>query len=396
MLALRGLTVLSKFLLIFVLTKKGSLSLQGEYTLILTTVSLVNLVLGFEIYNITNRQLAGKTLKHKDFYYLFANHFVSILVTYAFFSGLYFLFFSTLIPTENLTLILIILIFDHLNIEIFRLLLALKKQYLAYVLNFIKQGLWAIIIACLFFFSITEVSLESTLLMWSVFSVLSFILFLFFIPKINNLTKVKLELKFLFKNIRKAKWLIMCLIPYKVIELSDRYIIESYLGAEALGTYALIFQVLNAVNIIIYTIVITNVYSDIIYFSKTSMEHNLKAKYLSSVRVIKRIYIYTVPLAYVALIIVFKTLLIQIEPYHIIATVLLTIASYFFNAGILKKLVYIGNNNFKEIFNKTLISSIVFLIFAIVLIPPTGIVGAAASQLFGFATFYYLLKNDFQ
>jgi O-antigen/teichoic acid export membrane protein len=73
----------------------------------------------------------------------------------------------------------------------------------------------------------------------------------------------------------------------------------------------------------------------------------------------------------------------------------LTIASYFFNVGSLKKLVYIGNIKFREIFNKTLISSIVFLIAAIVLIPTVGIVGAAVSQLLGFATLYHLLKNDF-
>ena len=323
---------------------------------------------------------------------MFANHFVSIVFTYAFFLGLYVLFFSTLITVENLTLILIILIFDHLNIEIFRLLLSLKKQYLAYVLNFIKQGLWAIIIAPMFFFSFTEVSLKSTLSIWCFFSAFSFVLFLFFIPKIKNFASVKLDTKFMFKNIRKAKWLIMCLVPYKVIELSDRYLIEIYLGTEALGTYALIFQALNALNIIIYTLVITNVYSDIIYFSKTSMEQKLKVKYLSSVKGIKRIYIYIVPLTYVALIIVFKILLIQIEPYHITATVLLTISSYYFNAGILKKLVYIGVENFKEIFNKTLISSFVFVIVAIVLIPQIGIIGAASSQLLGFATFYYLLK----
>lgn len=389
MLILRVLTILSKVILVLIITKKGSLSIQGELTLIITTIAIINLLTGLETHNIVNRELVGKKLQSKHFSEVFSNHLSGIFLVNIGFAIIILPFFYDRI--FYYILIVVITICDHVNQEVFRALISVNKQLMAYFLNFLRQGTWAFIATGLFYFDIIDVSVNATLGLWAIFTSLTVFVFLVIYPQI--LFKVKFRKEKFINNIYNSRWLFLCLIPFKIIELSDRYFIEYFIGSVTLGTYSLLYQVINAMNILIFTVIISNEYANLTLLAKTKTFHDLLLV-LSKINVtIKKIYLYASPCAIIGVIIIFYILNIELNYSHIITIFILLLSSYLFNIALIRRIVYIGRNMFKDLFLITLLSSAVFLSLNFILVPMTGIMGASFSQLSAFYIFYLKSKN---
>ena len=86
---LRGVSILSRFLIVFFLTKEISLEFQGQYTLLNTTISILVIFLGLDLYVYITRQIIR--VQSNYIFFLKQLLFFNILIYVLFGVGLFFL-----------------------------------------------------------------------------------------------------------------------------------------------------------------------------------------------------------------------------------------------------------------------------------------------------------------
>ena len=144
-LALRGITLGSKFLLSIYLVKFLSLEANGEYGIFVATISMLTYVLGLDFYSFNNREIlqensseSGKKIKNQ--FFLFTLVYLLVLpLLYVF--GLF-----DFIGEKYILLFYLILIFDHISIELYRLLVVFSKPIQANMNLFLRTGIWILVL----------------------------------------------------------------------------------------------------------------------------------------------------------------------------------------------------------------------------------------------------------
>ena len=264
LLSLRGLGILSKFLLTFLITKKISLDFQGTFSLVSTTITLLVLFIGLDFYVYSNK-LTIKT-PSKAIFYLKNNLFFYLLV-YILVVPIFFLVFNSVIQDSSFSIILLIIVvaLEHLGQEFFRMYIALQKVYFANVLLFIRTGLWAIVVVGYLIFQNNEInlSINELLLCWAISAFISLILSFWYFPKINLFFRQKIDFTWIKNGIRVSSYMFLATVFLKVVEYSDRYIIDYFMNKEAVGIYTFYYQLANLGNVIIFTLYISFIYPKI-------------------------------------------------------------------------------------------------------------------------------------
>ena len=235
---IKGITLLGKLLLMVSIAKYLSLDDMGIYALIVAAISYAKFLLGFEFSYFSQRELL-RSEKH-NWVIMIRDQFVVFLFVYAIVLPLLLIiFYLHLIQWQYIVWFYVLLVLEHLNQEIFRLLVVLSKPVLANIVQFLNGGFWAFIFTFLVFF-------------WSGFRNLTTIWILWFAGGLLSLTIGA----FGFKNLQweimkysKTNWLwiktgIKTALPFlgiamalKAIEFADRFFIQYYNGESSVGIY---------------------------------------------------------------------------------------------------------------------------------------------------------------
>jgi len=361
----------------------------GLYSLIISSIYISLILIGFDIYLDANRKIIQKD-NIQDQSYILNNQIASYLPFYILFSIIIFFIPERIIPKEFIFLFFTISILEHINSEIFRLLLALRKTITANLLFFIRNALWPLVILILYYLNY-QLDIYTLLSYWIFASILALAIGLSFLGKIYEINFSLIDKTTIFKSYKFAFVFFIGTVAYKIVEFSDRYFIDYYLNKESVGVYSLYSQFGSVLNTIIFTIVISIGYPKLL---KAIYENNLKMIIKERNMMLTEIVIISL-LTLIGGYCFLNTLLDIINKplYHEYNFLfyLVIISNVIFNISYVYHFMMIGFQKDLTITKITVIGAGINILLNIILIPKIGITGAIYSKTIAF-TFILLSK----
>lgn len=223
--------MLVRLLFIAFLANKYDLSVLGEYALIITISIFFNFLCGLEI--ITG--IAKNILKNK-----LTNNYINIIFSWAVIATiLFYIGIKNLYKGDaSVELISIVLFLEFLSSELIRLLTLLSKNYLVIAIQFIKQVLWIPLFILYDSLMESKQILNIVMIFWVNGLLLSlivvFINFKEFRPKLVKLYSYK---NYIIRILQKLKYYLAVALIANLTIYSDRFFINSILGAKELGSF---------------------------------------------------------------------------------------------------------------------------------------------------------------
>ena len=354
----------------------------GLYSLIISSIYISLILIGFDIYLDCNRKIIQKE-EPKEQAFILNNQLASYIPFYFLFSIVIFFIPERIIPKEFIFLFFSVSIIEHLNSEIFRLLLALRKTVIANLLFFIRNGLWPLVILVLYYFNF-QFNISILLSYWLYASILALIIGLIFLRKKYKLDLSLIDKKTIIASYKYAFIFFIGTIAYKIVEFSDRYFIDYYLDKESVGVYSLYSQFGSVLNTIIFTIVISIGYPKLL---KAIYSNNLKQIVKERNNMLMEIVIISI-LTLLGGYLLLDTLLAIIDkPLYFkfdYLFYLVIISNIIFNLSYVYHFKMIGYQKDFKITILTLIGAAINIILNIILIQKYGIIGAIFSKTFAF------------
>ena len=237
-LALRGLTLLSRFLLSVLLARMLSPDQMGQYGLITAVLAFALLALGLEFYSHTLRELVPASPARRaqiigDQIALGAVTFlvVGLLSALAIWSGQF--------PSSLLPWFLLILATEHISLEATRILIITSRPIRAYIGVFLRGGVWVYVITVLMFTVPSSQSLETVLAWWALGGACSIIFAAFSLRELpwRELRNKRPDWAWIFAGLRAARPFMLTAAGGMTISYVDRFVIDAFVGREALGIY---------------------------------------------------------------------------------------------------------------------------------------------------------------
>lgn len=251
----RGISILSKFILVGFLAKKLSLNDYGSFQLVSYFILISTTVLGLEYYNLTNRKIP----KVKNAKKVYQNHLSFFLTIGPFALIAQILLFLVLFPKELITLPNIIFIVciglcDYIAQEVYRYLM-INKSFRRGNKQLIYKSSFLLILLLIFSILYKELYFSQVLVLMVISYILLVILALYSFSK--TLIKFdKKDFKLLSreqfkKNVKAVLPFLILVFFLKGIEFLDKFVIGKTLGLEETGIYSFIFTVASTIHIFI-------------------------------------------------------------------------------------------------------------------------------------------------
>lgn len=246
--SLRGVTLLSKFLLVFVMAKYLPPSILGMYGLLVVTIAYSMYPLGFEFYTFSSRELVQTDIRERA--QKLKNQASLHLVLYVFIMPfLLLLFYYGLLPWSLAPFFFLLVALEHLNQEAMRLLIALQYQLISSVALFFRQGIWALIFVVLMFLYPEFRKLEYLLIGWIIGGFFALCLSASVLLKISETqwrSLKKTEWDWVWNGVRVALPLFVATLSLNFITTADRYWFADLQGDNNLGAYVFYISITSA------------------------------------------------------------------------------------------------------------------------------------------------------
>lgn len=398
-LSLRALAMAAKFILILFIGKHLSIGTLGEYGLFTATITLSLYVLGLDFYAYSTREIIAASRDNRIC--LIKDQFVLYLLMYVIFLPLLIVvFLSHMLSWKYLVYFYIILIFEHLSQELFRIFIAINEPLFANAMLFVRSGIW--VYTLLILWQMDAMQVEDLTPVWRGWAAGAFLSVLFAVMKLKNdlggpgdwkrvdwrwvVTGVKLSIPFLIAT-----------IAYKVIEFSDRYMIEYFIDTEKVGIYTFFSGVANVVYISVFTLVTMHYYPRLIeehqteqfgLFERTTKLFARKTLYGSLLFSVIMAFMISPVLSYLG----------KAELQDSIGTLwILIVANVVLNLSSISHYVLYAAKEDKILRNSAVAGAVTNIVLNLILIRFYGIAGAAAATAASFALIwmlkhYYSLK----
>ncbi|MGH1968213.1 hypothetical protein ACRCKK_07590, partial [Acinetobacter baumannii] len=262
-LSIRALTLLGKFILLFYMAKFLNPEEVGVYGLFVVLVSYSLYAVGFDFYTFSTRELVlkdktewGGFLKSQSFLIIFA--YIVILPIILFLA-------SYSIPIKWLFFLGLLIVLEHLNQELMRLLIIDKKTVLANNLLFIRSGLWCYLIIGCMIFSLVEKQLDNILYAWIGFDLIALIMGWLALKKglvFNKSQQIQIE--WLKSGLKICVPLLISTLILRAITTVDRLWLEQLEGLKVIAAYSLFIGLTNAIISFLETGVFSFIYPKMI------------------------------------------------------------------------------------------------------------------------------------
>lgn len=244
--ALRGMTLASKFMLIFLLARFLEPAELGIYGLLVATIGYALYLLGFDFYSFTTRELLkcdrsewGGVLKGQVA--------VSAILYMIFLPLLSLIFLKGLLPLSLAVWFFVLLVLEHINQELGRLLIAISEQLLAAVVLFLRSGVWAVAVTLLMYVDPGTRNLDFVLGAWTLggFAALLLGIHRIYQLKVGGWRK-SVDWGWVGKGLKIAIPLLVATLAIRGVFTLDRYWFEAMVGLEVLGAYVLFMGISSA------------------------------------------------------------------------------------------------------------------------------------------------------
>ncbi|EIH9369703.1 lipopolysaccharide biosynthesis protein [Escherichia coli] len=236
--SIRASTMLSRFMLMFIIAKHLPDEDMGMYGLFTSAIvfSLYAVGLDFYIYSTrelinTNKVVWGQFLKTQ-----------SVLVTLLYLTYipfLIFLFYFDYLPWKVFLYFIIILIFEHICQELQRIIIAAHKPLAANLGLFARSGLWPIFFIPLFYWGVIPRSLDYLFIAWIIGNVIS-IIFYFYILMEMRISGWKNEIQWtwLMDGIKVSIVFLIGTLALRFSSVIERFWLQELTTLKIVGVYS--------------------------------------------------------------------------------------------------------------------------------------------------------------
>lgn len=392
-LSLRFLSMGGRFLLIFFIGKYFSTEDLGLYGIFFTTVTLALFLIGFDFYTFSNREVLYA--KEEDRLTLLRNQLVFYGITYTvFLLPLLLIFFYHVLPMHYILLFYIILLFEHLSQELYRLFTILSEPIFANWLLFLRSGSWiyALIVFFLMMPSVNQ-SLDMIFWGWVIGSGVSVVVGFAKIFKLyKGHTLQPLKRSWFVAGLKVCSFYFFSTIALKTIEFANRYMIEYWCDLKSVGIFTFYSQIANMINVVIFTLFLMIVYPKLIVAvnqGEVSEYNRLK------LFIMKKVGIYSSILGVFTAVLIHPILyFINKQEYYqeIFTFYVLILSNIFLNISLVYHYVLYAFKKDRSLFIATTVCAVFSVLFNLVFIALFGIKGAAFALLLSYVTLTLMKK----
>lgn len=240
---LRSATLGARFIFIFFLSKYLDPALLGYYGIFTASVGYALYFVGLDFYTYVSREII-KTPANKRGQLLKGQAALSALLYIALFPVILLLLFQAKWPSHLVWWFMPILFLEHFNQEISRLLNVLSEQLTSSVIQFIRQGSWAIAIGFLMTVNPSARDLDLIIASWAVAGVVAAGIGIWKLNLLNtNGWHLPVDWAWVIKGIKVSILLLLATLALRGVNTFDRYLLEAMSGIEAVGAYVLFLGV---------------------------------------------------------------------------------------------------------------------------------------------------------
>lgn len=244
--ALRGMTLISKFLLIFFLARFLEPADLGVYGLLAATITYSLYLVGFDFYTYTTRELL-KCSRDQWGSFLKAQGALTLILYAIFLPLLGLVFFKGLLPYDVIGWFFVLLLLEHLTQELGRLLVAVSDQLYASLVLLLRSGLWAILVTGVMFVDTDARTLNMVLGAWSLGSATALVLGCYRVKRMElSGWRRKVDWLWVSKGLKVALALLIATLAVRSLFTLDRYWVQHLVGLEILGAYVLFMGICSA------------------------------------------------------------------------------------------------------------------------------------------------------
>lgn len=244
-------TLGARFVFVFFLAKYLDASSVGYYGLFTATVGYVLYFSGMDFYVYVTREILAAPKEQRG----------RMLKGQAALSGLIYL---ALIPVVLVFLsitewpgylvwwFLPILLLEHFNQEVSRLLVALSEQVFASIVLFVRQGSWVIAIALLMPGHVDSRSLDVVMGLWSCAGIAAAALGIWKVRRLQiGGWEAAIDWGWVRRGIAVSGALLLATLALRGVQTLDRYWLEALVGIELVGAYVLFLGIAGAMMVFI-------------------------------------------------------------------------------------------------------------------------------------------------
>lgn len=377
---IRGLTILSRFILLFCLGKFFSTEDLGTYGIFYTTVNLCLMTLGLDFYTFSNREVLYA--EEKDRLSVLRNQLLFYVFTYAvFLFPMLLIFTSGVISFKYIVFFYIILVFEHLSQEFYRLFTILSFPILANWLLFLRNGLWVVVLIIVYLlFQLDDYSLSYVFIGWLFGSGLSVVIgFYKIISLYGGHPLSKIRKSWFYEGIRISSLYFLATIALITIENLNKYLIKYWCGLSKVGVFTFFSQIANIINVIVFTLFIMVIYPKLV---SAVNENDQESFFRLSATLRKKAIISSVSVGALLILFIFPVLyLINKQEYYsdLPTFYVLVISNVFLNVSLVYHYVLYAFKKDRLLLYSTLIGAVSSVALNLVFIKYFSILGAALS-----------------
>jgi O-antigen/teichoic acid export membrane protein len=247
-LGIRASTLVTKFLLVFVLAKLLQPAEFGLYGLIFASISFLVYLLGCDFYKYANRELIVASQPDRS----------GMLRDQAVFYGLSYLvglplglllFFYEILPWSIFLWFVLLLILEHLGREVSRILTCLSQQLPAALTLFLRAGAWVLVLMPMMWFMPALRQLEWVFAAWAAGLLISIVYGCLKIkPSIAWHRRAPINWQWLSTGFKKSLPFAVGTLALTGIPTFDRYLLEVFSSRETLAAYVLFAGIANVMR----------------------------------------------------------------------------------------------------------------------------------------------------
>ena len=390
-LILRGISLVSKFFLMFVMARLLSPEELGIWGLMNLSISISIILVGLDFYHFNAREILA--VESSQYVYYIKDQFVLHLSSYLFFLPLLsILFIVEILPWKYMLWFYLIFVFEHFSEELNRILVVLSKSAVANLSLFFRTGFWVYIII---YFLIEEPDLRELPTIWFgwvIGIILSIILACYALRKLpwNIIFEKSVDWGRIKKGISISLPLLVATLAFVTMQHLDRIFLKIYYSEAEVGVFTFFFNIANVAQVAIFTGVIMIIYPKLIEsFQKKDFD-----QYKLSMRKMMKGIVLGLAILIIGELILIKPVLKLVNKeifndnlnifYLMLVNTSLLAISYIPHYSL-----FVRKMDFSIIFS-TLVALVVAVIANFILVPAYGMVGAAFSTMTGFAVILIL------
>lgn len=245
---LRAITLASKFALVIAIARFLAPAELGLYGLLVATISYALYPVGLDFYTFSTREILKSN--RSSWGAIFKNQIVLIVILYVLVLPLLLLLFiERALPWNFALLFFVLVVLEHLNQELYRILVVVSEQLRATAILFIRQGAWALAIIALMVVDHRQRTLTVVLEFWVVGDLiaLSLAVLRLYQFKAGDWT-TRIDWRWIWRGVRVAVPFLIASLALRGLTTADRYWMGALTSLDVLGAYVLFVSVANAMT----------------------------------------------------------------------------------------------------------------------------------------------------